>query len=582
MVKLTAQSVPPEHAATLAQYLSPNLANAPGKVQARTRQKVKKKPYKKRAQRLAKTLRDLIKKMAYAYAEQNQIPYSPAWERARLDEAKRALFLYPYWLRMIHESTNYHTNSPTTATDPAPPPYAYRDPLNLPTLPTYSDGTITSGPAAYHGEKIAGQFHDSTWTWRTDHYTTPRPTGAAYNSHAAIKIEENITITASHRPSRPMASLMVRLRVAPADNDYLSGANPPRALSDSLYSRYKPKITPPPYYSTTIQSTYLTAIKARTDGTPPAMLTHAALTTAPRPMFGRGFNNNTSITTTAQPIEPPHIYLPNMKISDIPMIPISAAPLIFWNPQTGEQFTNTSPATAAACTSWNGETFVAFVANGYKLFATTGKMLRDISADHTTHPSYADISPFGDGWQALFFRYTGDEPPHFERKLTYYDQHGKIQSFTIEPTAAPYEQGNLTPRQRDPHGRLIYPQSNAIGVRFASNPQGVRQYFTGQTYYGWARSGDALYWLKTDGWIMRTPYHQADPATYPENYIPQSTQHYKPALYDTTLYPCAQGVLYMLETRKGIHIKPDKSVRAFAKTWPSQPVWGPIANHRPY
>lgn len=229
--------------------------------------------------------------------------------RKRVRDMKAGIFDPLWWTDAQLISTEYLSCSPSSVPDPNPPPYDFRTSANLPTIPTYTDGTPGATGMAYNGSKHGSYFQDDDLSWGRFVYSLKENATKIGEIYAFAIIDPTMTIQASHRASRPMLSIItsacitdstdaVQNTTAPVTEGIAPSAPTQSRKAQSHYWRYKIPRTTPPYFNTVkprkivrdlvkSSSLQLTSTNAR-----------LVLLLAPRPMFGRGFNNNNTVSST--------------------------------------------------------------------------------------------------------------------------------------------------------------------------------------------------------------------------------------------------------------------------------------------
>lgn len=219
-----------------------------------------------------------------------------AYTRSLL-ELRTGYFNPRHWRACDVTGTDHLSNVPTSGPDPKHRSYAYPDPANVRTLATYADGAPDSGPPRYNGNSAAGEFRDHLLVWSRTRYDlinditpgTPEPT--------FIEISGRIRAFASRRGSRPMLSYICKTWLTADGSSLLDTVAPPTVKPWSFYYRYKVPDTPPPYYASEDIKHAIRTMCQPAHMEPAGPLKKAVVLLAPRPMYGRGFNNNTDVTT---------------------------------------------------------------------------------------------------------------------------------------------------------------------------------------------------------------------------------------------------------------------------------------------
>jgi hypothetical protein len=164
-MKITGQTIPPEFADAYSNLVSTNSSGAGAGTRARTRRGARVPPSKKRKpdsltdfEPAALALINYLISIGTAHAS---IPK----KTAIVSDLKKGIFDPKYWKKCQVVSTSYLGSAPTSVPDTNPPPYAYRDDLNQPTEPTYSQGLPDVAPARYSGHSSGTFFSDDLLVW---------------------------------------------------------------------------------------------------------------------------------------------------------------------------------------------------------------------------------------------------------------------------------------------------------------------------------------------------------------------------------------------------------------------------------
>lgn len=233
---------------------------------------------------------------------------SEEWRAKRYEQRTALLagiFDPRYWKKCALISESFFTSTPTSIPDPSPPPYSFRIVSNLPTIPTYPPGVADSGPAGYAGSKVGDYFEDQSLSWLESLFELVSATRSTKDEPTFFKWSPRLDIESTTRGSRPMLSLLVRADLVEWDSPIITDHDAPVSAPISFYWRYNVPQTLPPYFQAEKDRDIVGFVPdASTPDTTPVPTT-AVLKSAPRPMFGRGFNNNddvaASISNDARP-----------------------------------------------------------------------------------------------------------------------------------------------------------------------------------------------------------------------------------------------------------------------------------------
>lgn len=234
--------------------------------------------------------------LAYAYGKHPDDPDNAAFVADRLKELLDGTVNTTYWQQATTGSSIYNFSVPTVTPHPNPNPYKYRDQNNLPTKCTYPNGTANAAPLYYAGHTLNGYFQDDGWTWRDMVFQTPEAIEPEDIYPMILQATLTFTATADKRGSRPMFSVIYNVSYHDTNPDIANDRRPPMPGGRHLFYRYNPPTGVAPYYSATLQRKLLIVLSDRELATGTK---YVRLRIGTRPMFGTGFNNNTTINVTA-------------------------------------------------------------------------------------------------------------------------------------------------------------------------------------------------------------------------------------------------------------------------------------------
>lgn len=333
MVKLFDFEPPPPLAAQVAKLLTAAQKNAPGNVRYRTRKAVRRRPYKPKPHRQNPYLYRVCEQIARAHAESALVPFEKSLTEWLYARAKIGEFPPPYWIPVSPAAPDYRQSTATSAPRLTAPAYAYRDPTNRPTLPTYAQALPSTDPAEYLGATVNEEFKDQLYSWRRWLFELPDNAQTRADCPCVIAFAMHITANASNRPARPFFSTIARA-ILTAD------ATPPTIHNDPLhkrattfYSRYRPRITAPPFYLDSYRADILMIPRLNTTADTLGAGRYIWLETGPKPLMGLHFNNNTTVHIQHAIARNPILYLANVRNrngSEQPgIIPIDKNRLVF-------------------------------------------------------------------------------------------------------------------------------------------------------------------------------------------------------------------------------------------------------------
>lgn len=216
-------------------------------------------------------------------------------------ELRLGYFNPEHWEKCEQLDEKHFQNVPETGPDPKERSYAYPDPSNVRTLATYGDGSETTGPPRYHGNKLEGHFVDRLLVWKraTFEYVNKFDPGAVEPTF--IDFEGTVTAFADRRGSGPMLSYIAKTWSVKKESSRLTTTEPPTNKPWSFYYRFKVPQTPPPFYHAQDAKKHIRTMRQPKHEETDGRLEKAVVLVAPRPMYGRGFNNNINVTTQFNP-----------------------------------------------------------------------------------------------------------------------------------------------------------------------------------------------------------------------------------------------------------------------------------------
>lgn len=316
---------------------------APQKTIAKVKPKAKRKRGVRRPSLLYRDLEAAAQELARRLKMPPAQPSTAEFIRAQVDAMKRGFFDPLYWIQAEELWTSYLTSDPVNTLDLSPPPYAYRDPDNAPSRVTYPDGQTGFPPARYHGRTQFHAFRDLDWTWRKTLFRLAAPITPNQFEPTILHLAGPIVVDADRRGSRPMFSVVARVYIGDENNPDISTLRPPLTRAFNFLWRYRPPPASPPYYHVTDDRILYASVNSRATYQPFANLTHALVTSAPMPMKGRRFNNNTRVSTAA--------YLTPTLYQLRPAAVLPASPIAYefgpvcwtYNRDTGEWETHNAP-----------------------------------------------------------------------------------------------------------------------------------------------------------------------------------------------------------------------------------------------
>jgi hypothetical protein len=225
-----------------------------------------------------------------------QLDFSSAYTES-LAELRRDYFNPAHWKKCDLLKTDYLQSVPTSTDDPKNRSYAYTDPVNKRSLASYHEGTPADAPPRYAGVTEGTQFRDNLLVWSRTTYKLVNEIEVDAIEPTFIEISGRIRAYADRRGSRPMLSYISKTWLTAEGSGYLTTDTPPTSKPWSFYYRFKVPDSPPPYYASEDIKHVVRTMRQKNHEESGVKLTHAVVLLAPRPMYGRGFNNNRSVTT---------------------------------------------------------------------------------------------------------------------------------------------------------------------------------------------------------------------------------------------------------------------------------------------
>jgi hypothetical protein len=197
-----------------------------------------------------------------------------------------------WWITLKTVSTTYYRSDPTSILDPHPKPYKYHTDTNRQTIPTYPVGGLSVGPAQADGRTVGTDFKDQYLVWKREVFELETHTYSRLYEPLFMQAACTIDTMGDSRASKPMLSAIGAAAYCKAGDPALTLANPPTVKPFSWWWRYKIPPSNPPYYSAQIERRIFAELASRADYVNLADNDRLVLDVAPRPMFGRGYNNN--------------------------------------------------------------------------------------------------------------------------------------------------------------------------------------------------------------------------------------------------------------------------------------------------
>ncbi len=300
-MKIINQSVPAEFAARMASYMQMTDATTGTTGYARKNSGLPASTVSRRARRHPT---DFEKAAEFIATDQRRRRNTETWATIYdhvLRDLKSAIFNTRYWETLEVDPSVILSNQPTSVPRILNKPYAYRDPTNLPSVPTYSAGTPSDFPLVSRGSTKSGYYSDDFLSWAL--YTARVSDEQSMENFVPVfwKITSDIYSSASTRGSRPMLSAITKVQRCLVGEPPTYDTTPPTTAPRYINVRYQPNPASPPFWHGEGQiQAVITAAEALRNATS-NMFDIITLKLAPAPMFGKYFNNNTWMETEMEP-----------------------------------------------------------------------------------------------------------------------------------------------------------------------------------------------------------------------------------------------------------------------------------------
>lgn len=329
-MKITGRDVPPELAALYASIVSTALASVPGTETARRRVGAGRPAGRRRATRALLDMLQCCTELA-AYLEIDTASRAGAdWLAERVSRAWRGEPDPKWWQPAAPSYSAYWLSAASSVARLPIPPFTYRDPNNLPTIPTYGDPEEDEAPARYYGNTASGYFRDLRLCWHAQRFETPPPNDHGKYPPAWLLAKGAVSVTASHRGARPFFSLVIRAKRGTEEESAEQELDPPTAKVKSHYWRYIVPLSSPPYYRDTVQRRVVQRVPLPNGGTLRNWITTL---TSPRPLMGKQYNNNQEVRSEWQGNERLMLPAPCIHKSRRPIVQHPTAGYCYWSPE---------------------------------------------------------------------------------------------------------------------------------------------------------------------------------------------------------------------------------------------------------
>lgn len=316
-MKVIGLDVPPEHVVAFEKLVAKPKVNSHGNGTARTRRSATRSRRLPPREKLQKDILAAVKFLAERIGKEPGSQDSNDFIGDQMAKLAQGIFEVAYWRKAEVLESVFITNNPGWSIDGDPSPYAYRREDNMPTIAHYGDGTIGGSSASYGGGTVDGFFIDGHLTWNRTVYKIDRRTTKKKAEPALIYWETNVNVNADARGSKPMFSTVLRCYMTTDDGEPITTlknpvekipvhAEPNERGCTSLYWRYRIPAGDYPYWHGSIKRTMLKNLPTISTIDEGGTINRAVVCSAPRPMFGHAFNNNTGISTSVDSV--PDIY----------------------------------------------------------------------------------------------------------------------------------------------------------------------------------------------------------------------------------------------------------------------------------
>jgi len=308
-MKLTNQDIPPALLAEYKKLVATKPADLAGVAVARTTKRAR-APAPTRPPR--KEFRDYEKAVDFLIdylTTKDGHPPAAGFRAEQINNIKIGYFDPAYWTQCAQDSADVFTNTPSSAAWSGARAYAYPDPANLPSVPTYGAGVASSGNLDYTGATVSGTFKDLALKWKRYVFSLANSFARTSDEPLFFKLTGSVSATANVRASRAMLSAIIKRWIVLPGSTRLTTTEAPTTTPIQAFWRYRTPRGASPYYAYTnslrlVYSMRSLAREAIAAGgaykyeEAPGDLTKCVVLVAPMPMMGKRFNNNTSVAVT--------------------------------------------------------------------------------------------------------------------------------------------------------------------------------------------------------------------------------------------------------------------------------------------
>ena len=297
-MKIDSQAIPPELAEAYAKLISRKPTGAGQIFSARTKPRALKKAPVRKPRGLQHSIEEAVDFLITYLTKKDGHPPALGFRAAQIAALKRGTFDPNYWVECAEASSTILENTPTSGAFVGIRNYAYPDPANQPSAPTYGVGVPATGDPAYTGWTTGGVFRDTGLRWVRKVFTLANSFTRGQAEPLFLKLEGNITANADMRPSRAMISAIIKRWIVSDGSARLTTTEAPVIKPISALWRYRTPHGVAPYFALTKPLKLLHAARSLDYEEQSGTLTSAVVLVAPMPMMGKRYNNNTSVTST--------------------------------------------------------------------------------------------------------------------------------------------------------------------------------------------------------------------------------------------------------------------------------------------
>jgi len=297
-MKINNQTIPPELATAYAKLISRKPTGAGQNFSARTKPRALKKAPTRKPREQIKSIEAAVDFLIAFLTEKDGYAPDADFRAAQIAALKAGTFDQTYWVKCKEESSTTLENAPTSGAFIGPRNYAYPDPTNQPSTPTYGAGVPASGDPAYTGWTTGGIFSDTGLRWIRKVFTLANKFTRGVEEPLFLKLSGSITASANARPSRAMISAIIKRWIVADGSARLTTTEAPVIKPISAFWRYRTPRGVAPYFALTKPLSLMYNARSLDYEELTGDITSAVVLVAPMPMMGKRYNNNTSITST--------------------------------------------------------------------------------------------------------------------------------------------------------------------------------------------------------------------------------------------------------------------------------------------